>query len=79
MWDGCAVRVAGEMSLIVWKLSTLRPWVSFEKIDVVGCIQGNFIPLQQVSRKMNSNWSSVSIRVQRLCNLSEQQSGQVPY
>ena len=48
------------------------------KIDVVGCIQGNFIPWQQVSRKMNSNWASIPIRVQRLCNLSEQQSGHVP-
>ena len=57
----------------------LGPWVTFQKIDVVGCTQGNFIPWQQVSRKMNSNWTSVPIRVQRLCSLSEQQSGQVPY
>ena len=78
MWDGCAVRVADEMSLIMWKLSALGPWVTFEKIDVVGCIQGNFIPWQHVSRKMNSNWASIPIRVQRLCNLSEQQSGHVP-
>ena len=77
MWDGCAVRVADEMSLILRKLSALGPWVSFEKIDEVGCIQGNFIRWQQVSRKMNSNRSSVPIRVQRLCNFSEQQSGQV--
>ena len=58
--------MADEMSLIMWKLSALGPWVTFEKIDVVGCIQGNFIPWQQVSRKMNSNWVSVPIR---FCNL----------
>ena len=63
------------MSMILWKMSALGPWVTFEIIDVVGCIQGDFIPWQQVSKKMNYNWASVPIRFQRLCNLSNNNPG----